>query len=204
MFSNIFPKFQETYPDVKINLFEGTVWAIMEMIATGKVDIGFLTSGLTHPAVVSRQLAMENIVLVVPRSHPLAHLAEDAPNGHLATVDLRLFKNDKFLLPSEGTTLRIMANQAFQTAGFEPQIAFETSSVPALHNLATSGYGIAFVPLFYTNNADKVVSFYTDPPINWNLIATYRKGSYITKAEEYMITLAEQYYKEILMRKSHV
>lgn len=203
MFSNIFPKFQEAYPNVKINLFEGTVWAITEMIATGKVDIGFLTSGLTHSAVTARKLALENIVLVVPRSHPLSDLGGNAPAGSLATVDLSLFKDEKFLLPSEGTTLRVMADQAFQAAGFEPKIAFESSSIPALHNLATSGYGIAFVPLFYTNNVDKVISYYTNPPISWELIASYRKDSYVTKAEEYMISLAQQYYEEVLIQKSH-
>lgn len=198
MFSNVFPQFKAMYPDVKVNLFEGTVWEISEMIATGKVDIGFPTSGLEHPAIETRKLAWERIVLVVPRSHPLSHLADSAPDGNLATVDLSLFRHDDFLLAGEGTTLRALENRAFNQAGFKPKIAFETTSLVTLNNLSKSGYGIAFVPLFYTEKVKEAVSFHTNPPLGWDLLASYRKGSYMTKAEEYIISLAAEYYNKHL------
>lgn len=198
MFSNIFPKFKAVYPDVKVNLYEGTVWDISEKIAAGKIDIGFPTSGLEHPSITSKSLAWEQIVLVVPRSHPLAYLADEAPVGDFATVNLGLFRNDEFLLAGEGTTLRALENQAFNAAGFKPRIAFETDSLVTLNTLSKGGYGIAFVPLFYVEKMQEAVSFYTNPPIAWELLAAYRKGSYMTKAEEYFVSLAAAYYNDCL------
>ena len=194
MFSNVFPKFKAFYPDVKVNLFEGTVWEISERIAAGKIDIGFPTSGLEHPAIATKKLTWEQIVLVVPRSHHLAHLADEAPVGKRATVNLSLFQNDEFLLAGEGTTLRALENRAFNIAGFKPKIAFETDSLVTLNTLSKGGYGIAFVPLFYIEKMTEAVSFDTNPPIAWELQVSYRKGSYITKAEESFISLAEEYY----------
>lgn len=196
MFSNVFPQFKAMYPEVKVNLFEGTVWEISEMIASGKVDIGFPTSGLEHPAIETRKLGREQIVLVVPRSHQLSYLADNAPEGDLATVDLRLFQQDEFLLAGEGTTLRALENKAFNEAGFKPKIAFETASLVTLNNLSQGGYGIAFVPLFYVEKVKEAVAFYTNPPLGWELLASYRKGSFMTKAEEYMISLAAEYYSK--------
>ena len=196
MFSNVFPQFKAMYPEVKVNLFEGTVWEISERIASGKVDIGFPTSGLEHPAIETRKLGWEQIVLVVPRSHQLSYLADNAPEGDLATVDLRLFQQDEFLLAGEGTTLRALENKAFNEAGFKPKIAFETASLVTLNNLSQGGYGIAFVPLFYVEKVKEAVAFYTNPPLGWELLASYRKGSFMTKAEEYMISLAAEYYSK--------
>jgi len=195
MFSSLFPQFKAKYPDVKVSLFEGTVWEVSEMIASGKVDIGFLTSGLEYPSIATKILAMERIVMAVPRSHPLSYLADKAPAGGLATVDLALFKNDEFLLAGEGTTLRTLENRMFEEAGFKPKIAFETTSLLTLNSLSRGGYGIAFVPLFYVENVEAAVYFYTNPPLSWKLVAAYRRGSYITEAEEYMISLAANYYQ---------
>ena len=194
MFSTIFPKFRTMYPNVKIGLFEGTVLETSEMIAAGKVDVGFLTSECDHPNVATRSLAREKIVLVVPRSHPMAALADRAPQNDLATVDLNLFRDDEFLLAGKQTTLRTLEDRAFAQASFMPKIAFETPSLVTLNSLSQSGYGISFVPYFYAKHVDEAVYFHTKPPISWELVAAYRKGSHITEAENYMISLAADYY----------
>jgi len=194
MFSKIFPKFRSIYPQVKISLFEGTVLETSEMIAAGKVDIGFLTSEFEHPNVVTQSLAREKIVMVVPRSHPMAALADHAPKNDLATVDLNLFRDDEFLLAGKQTTLRTLEDRAFAQAGFMPKIAFETPSLVTLNSLSQSGYGISFVPSFYAKQVDEAVYFHTSPPISWELVAASRKGSHITEAENYMISLAAEYY----------
>lgn len=196
MFSAIFPAFRAAFPNVRINLFEGTVQENNERIAAGKVDIGFLTSGFPHPSIVTQTQVKEEIVLVVPKSNPLSRLAEDAPAGDFATVQLTEFAQDEFLLAGEGTTLRALENQMFREAGFSPRIAFETPSLLTLHMLAKGGYGLSFVPRFYADDTKNAVYLRTVPSASWELVAAYRKDHYITKAEEYMIRLATEYYSQ--------
>ena len=196
MFSAIFPKFRELYPNVKVNLFEGSVQENTEQINVGKVDIGFLTSDFSHPNIVTRTQLTEEIVLVVPKNHPQSKLAEAAPKGDFATVDLTEFEQDEFLLAGEGTTLRKLENRMFEKAGFAPKIAFETPSLSTLNMLSRGGYGISFIPRFYATKTKDAVYFRTAPSATWDLVAAYRKDHYITKAEEYMIALANNYYNE--------
>lgn len=196
MFSAIFPKFRELYPNVKVNLFEGSVQENTEQINAGKVDIGFLTSDFSHPNIITRTQLTEEIVLVVPKNHPKSRLAEDAPQGDFATVKLVDFEQDEFLLAGEGTTLRKLENRMFEKAGFAPKIAFETPSLSTLNMLSKGGYGISFVPRFYATETKDAVYFRTVPGATWDLVAAYRKDHYITKAEEYMIALANDYYNE--------
>ena len=195
MFSAVFPVFREMYPHMRVNLFEGTVLENNEMIASGKVDIGFLTSGFPHPGIVTKTQVQEDIVLVVPKTNPLSHLADAAPEGDFATVSLQDFSQDEFLLAGEGTTLRALENQLFVDAGFQPKIAFETPSLLTLNMLAKGGYGLSFVPRFYADDTKNAVYFRTLPSASWELVAAFRKDHYITKAEEAMIELATQYYR---------
>lgn len=196
MFSEIFPRFKAQYPNVKVGLIEGSVLQIREMISAGKVDIGFLTSTLEYPNVVSKTQYKEDILLVVPRSHPLSSLSETAPANDYATVDLRLFSQDEFLLAGEGTTLRTLEDRMFAQAGFTPKIAFETPSLQTLNILSKGGYGLSFVPRFYADTTENAVYFRTNPSASWELMAAYRKDHYLTKAEEHMIRLATQYYRQ--------
>lgn len=194
MFASVFPEFKALYPHIKVGLFEGTVMQINEMIASGKVDVGFVTNILDYSNVQTIHQADEQIVLAVPKSHPLAHLAQNAPPDDLATVELKLFAEDEFLLAGEGTTLRALADSAFKKAGFLPKITFETLSLSTLHTLARSGFGLSFVPRFYVDSNSEAVYFHTTPSLSWQLIATFRKGSYLTQAEQAFISFVTKYY----------
>ena len=195
MFSAVFPAFRAAYPNMQISLFEGTVLENNEMISAGKVDIGFLTSGFPHPGIVTTTQIKEDIVLVVPKSNPKSALAEVSEKDDFPLVDLQEFAQEDFLLAGEGTTLRALENQMFAEAGFSPRVVFETPSLLTLNLLSKGGYGLSFVPRFYADDATNAVYFRTTPSASWELVAAYRKDHYITKAEEYMIALATDYYQ---------
>ena len=194
MFSVVFPKFHNAFPDVKIGLFEGTVREICEQISAGKVDVGFITGIAEHPNITTMYQATEDIVLVVPKTHPHAYLANEQFENDFPTIHLQQFENDEFLLAGEGTTLRTLENNLFSQAGFTPKVAFETPSLLTLNMLSKGGYGLAFIPYFYADPTSDAVYFRTEPAASWELVAAYQKGHYLTKAERHMIKLVTDYY----------
>jgi len=194
MFSQIYPLFKTQYPDVSVGLVEGTVAEISQQILSNKIDIGFISGSSESPDIVTIPQATEEILLMVPNSHPLSALSRTAPEGDYATVDLERFAEDEFLLAGEGTTLRTLSDSLFAQAGFTPKIAFETLSLQTLNTLARSGYGLALHPRYYADQVDTAVYFHTRPSASWTLAAAHRRGHYITKAERYMIDLATKFY----------
>jgi DNA-binding transcriptional LysR family regulator len=138
---------------------------------------------------------VEDIVLVVPKTNPKSQLAAQTSVGDFPTVSLKEFAAEDFLLAGEGTTLRALENQMFAEAGFAPRVVFETPSLQTLNMLSKGGYGLSFIPRFYADDTSNAVYFRTAPSASWELVAAYRKDHYITKAEEYMIGLATDYYR---------
>ena len=194
MFASVFPKFKALYPDMRVSLFEGTVREINELIAEAKVDIGFVTNAILHTGVETRYQATERIVLAVPKTHPMAVRAASAADGDFPEISLSNFREDEFLMAGMGTTLRAMADRALLEAGFTPNIIFETESISTLHALATSGFGLSFIPEFYTKGSSGAVYFKTEPAISWDLLAASKKDGYVTRAEEDFISLVTEYY----------
>lgn len=194
MFSHIYPIFKAQYPSVNIGLVEGTVAEICQQIEANKIDIGFISGEAKHPNIVTVPQATEEILLMIPNSHPLSALSQNAPANDYATVDLAMFAEDEFLLAGEGTTLRALSDSLFAQAGFTPKIAFETPSLQTLNTLSKSGYGLSLHPRFYADTLDTAVHFHTRPSASWTLAAAHRKGHYITKAELCMIELATEFY----------
>jgi len=194
LFSQIYPIFKAQYPSVSVGLVEGTVAEICQQIEANKIDIGFISGETKQTNIVTIDQTTEEILLMVPNSHPLSILSKSASVDDYATVDLELFAEDEFLLAGEGTTIRSLSDSLFAQAGFIPKVAFETPSLQTLNTLAKSGYGLSLLPRFYADKLDTAVYFHTRPSVSWTLSAAYRKGHYLTKAEKHMIALATEFY----------
>lgn len=195
MFASVFPRFKAHFPKIQVGLVEGTALSLKEQLEAGNIDLAFLTDGPDYRNLTVRKQATEEILLAVPRTHPMAALAEDAPADDFATVELGQFKTSSFLLAGEGATLRMLEDRLFAEAGFLPSVAFESRSLMTLHQLSKSGYGISFIPRFYTDHTPHAVYFHLKPAASWDLVAVYRKEHSLSKAEEYMIELVTDYYQ---------
>ena len=195
MFAGVFPRFKERYPNIRIKLSEGRAKEINMLAEKGILDIVFSTTGFDYPGLASEALLHERFVLSVPRTHPLAHLAKDAPKGKLATVDLCLFKDEPFMLASPNMTIRIITDRMFARAEFTPHVLFESNSSPTLYTLVDYGYGVSIIPMGYIKENSASVYFFTNPLSEWDNIVAYPKSSRLSRAEEYFISLAREFYK---------
>lgn len=197
MFSELFPRFKERYPNIKIGLFEGTVLEASQKLSADELDMAFLTSGFHFPNIHSRFLKKEEIVLALPKTHRLAGLADQVEEGEqFAVIDISLLNEDEFLLAGKNTTLRAIEDHIFEQAGFKPKVAFETPSILTLNILSRGGFGPSFVPAFYAEPSEDAVYFRVTPPATWELNVCYKTDHYLTQPEEFMISLVEEYYNK--------
>jgi DNA-binding transcriptional LysR family regulator len=125
------------HPHVHLNVAEGSSGQLELQLASGQLDLAVVTFPLKGDEVMVRDLFNEDLVLVVPRDHPLGK-ETSLPLSSLADMEL--------LLPAPGTALRAEIDSAVGPARVVLRPAMELDWVRMLASLAFDGYGPAILP----------------------------------------------------------
>lgn len=199
MFSAIYPQFYQRYPEVKVIPAELIASVQEEKIAAGDLDLGFLTlSPEQQTCNAYIRLWAEQLVLVVPASHPLAGegspFREDLPDG-LPEIGLDKFRQDQFALISRESSMRSLVDSCFEQAGVTPRILLETRSSMTLFQLVQSLDCCSILPAAYARPSARVVYFALPGRPAWDLAVSYPRRSYLDEARRALIGLAAEYWK---------
>ena len=195
LFSHIYPTFRRRYPNVTFSIHEAHVKKMETMLLQKEVTLACLTysQGSKHAAIEYVDTKKELMVLGLPASHPLAHLAGERSWETFPSIDLALLRDEAFALVAKTTRLRTMIDESFRAAGFLPKVLFESSSTATVVNMVKNQVCPAFFPQSYVDPSAPMVYFTTKPKQSWVQTVAYLKGEYLTKPEKYFIQLVKQY-----------
>lgn len=164
---NLIQDFEDKHPHYTVNLLEANADDLMKYLKSGVVDliIDVETKG-EHYHYESMIWAEDDILLVVPKeravndtlkAHRLTY--EDVRSGHyhkdqFKKVDLKAFKDEKFLLLREGNDMFNRSMKMFKNAGFKPKVSMYLDQMLTSFHIACKGVGPAFVRAGLTNYID--------------------------------------------------
>ena len=201
MFMGIYAKLHERYENLNVTPIEMTVRAQQEAITKGDIDIGFVTLSDDEKSSDSYvEIGREEMMVVIPKFHPLAKSA--APAGEeFATIDISSLQYEPFAMMYKTSTNRAICDKICKRAGFVPNILFETSSTASILYMVQLGLCCAILPRYYLSTADmdKIAAFTLPDHPCWELCITYRKGSYLSDGAHTFIHLAAEYWTEHLI-----
>ncbi|MFF2910478.1 MULTISPECIES: LysR family transcriptional regulator [Bacillales] len=143
---SIVAEFRKHYPHVKFRFKQGTYPSLIKDVLMNEVDLAFISPFPESNDHLAGDVVMtEELFAILPQNHPLA--------GE-SVIRLNQLKDDKFVLFSQGYSLRPIVWQACLQAGFKPQIAFEGGETDTIRGLVAAGMGVSLLPemaLFQTN-----------------------------------------------------
>ncbi|MCM3714741.1 LysR family transcriptional regulator [Alkalihalobacillus oceani] len=138
MLPMVISAFRKQYPDTKFQLKQSSYRTVIEEVMNGDFNMGLVGPVPTEDTRVNGSILFtENIVALVPITHPLA--------GRSA-IRLPQLEGEPLILLSKGLVFRDMIVSACVKEGFEPTVAFEGDDVDALKGLASAGLGISLIP----------------------------------------------------------
>ena len=177
------------------SIHEAHVKKMETMLLQKEVTLACITysPGGKHAAIEYVDTKKELLVLGLPASHPLAHLAGERSWETFPPMDLLLLKDDVFAMVAKTTRLRGMIDDSFRAAGFSPKVLFESSSTATVVNMVKNQVCPAFFPQSYVDPEAPMVYFSTNPRQSWMQTVAYLKGEYLTKPEKYFIQLVKEY-----------
>lgn len=140
----VLPRFQESYPQIKVNLFSGNTRDCAARLYSGWADLAFL---ILPPSPESRSevLYQEELVLITAPDHPLAAHAEPREGSRHPWIDLRLFRDENFLLMPAGSHSRNLAEKLFASKELAPRITYSAMDITTLLGLVSYQCGVTLL-----------------------------------------------------------
>lgn len=196
MFTSVYPAFHQKFPNITINIHEISVRQQQSMISTGELDIGFMT--LCKKQQTDDEylfIKHEELVLAVPKHHPVGQNARSDPDRRFPVLDYTALCYEPFTQMYKGSTARKLIEDIFRQANFHPTVLFETARAITILEMVAAKMCCGVVPDFYARTDHPDISFYCLPehPV-WDIVASYKKGSYLNQAARYFIALASDYW----------
>lgn len=198
MFTHVYPAFHKQYPDILVEPHELSVHAQQKKIAAGDLDIGFQTLSYeqrTKDTYV--ELGSEELLIAVPRAHPLvsSHTAVRTPDGAYPVLDISCLKEDSFVLMYRESTVRSIVDELFRRSGFVPKVLFETSSNSTILSMVQSNQCCGVIPYHYVKQDPEGIACFAFPSHpRWDIVASYRHHSYLSLPAKAFIALAGDYW----------
>lgn len=130
--------FRKQYPEVRFILNEGNYSDLIKAVIRGDINLAILGPLPTgEEKIKSSILFTENIVALLPISHPLAKRS---------ALNLTELRDDPFILFPEGFILRKLIMDDCLQRGFRPKVAFEGKDLDAIKGLVSAGLGVTLLP----------------------------------------------------------
>lgn len=141
--------FRQAYPDVEIEIHEGSAARLIDSIVAGKLDMCMVRIPVARPPGVGfRVLGQERLLLVIPRGHALEAQIRPNPRGKFATLPLKAMQDEPFIFVRRpggmGIYSELMA--ACARLGFKPKVAAEVENMLTNVALVAAGVGVSAVP----------------------------------------------------------
>ena len=123
--------------DIRFTFNTGVTQKLLEGLLANRFDLVFCSQPPAELRLTAVPVSRQDLVLIVPRSHPLASLH---------TVDLADTLSYPQIYFSKGSGMRDVVDGLFAQIGGSPQIAYETEEDQVIAGLVSQGFGISVVP----------------------------------------------------------
>lgn len=182
----LFRIYTKLYPNVSIQLIEASTKELIDLTGRGLVDISILSLPIEDPRLNVQTILTEPLYLVLPKERKKWMPVDPRllPNNlHHTSLTLKNLSNCPFILLKQGYGFRRTVFELFAREGFEPHIAYETSSIETAQSLAENGLGLTIVPeMAISNDATRQGLSYIQLDANSTrtLAFTYSKDRYLS------------------------
>lgn len=194
IWTDFFHNFAANHPDVRINRYAVEGYEYIDQLLDGRIDLylgGVNRSDLLdHEKIQYTTLYEDDMVLLVPNSHPLAK--ETA-------IDLRRCKGLPFINLDASTNLQQFISDLFQQAGFDPTVIM-VCDYTLRDQMVAEGYGISITTKLGAEKSEaKNVTYIPiiNPGAKRKLGLVWRRNRIFSPAMQNFFHVAKAFYSHI-------
>ena len=132
-------RFKEKYPDISITLLIGDSQTAVDWVAEGRAELGVVGARLSHRGVDYKELMPDEVVVVVPGTHPWHGRKQ---------IALEELRSEPLLIRERGSGTRAALEGALAEAGMDLgsfRIVGQMGSTQAIKQAVKAGVGVSLV-----------------------------------------------------------
>ncbi len=171
--------FSRRHPGITLAFREAGSRTLLNLLEAGELDMAVVIQPIRHPVLETLPLLDEELLLAVPREHPLA--------SGKRRVRLEQLREEPFVLLREGAyDLRDQTLSACRRAGFEPTVALDGGEMDSMLRFVAAGIGVAILPEMVLADIDQqdgpVAVRHIQPRLARSLVLARRRDRYFSAA----------------------
>ena len=184
--------FCKAYPRVKVSMDILPTDLVVENTARLNCDIGFISYPVDHAKLVVREILEDELVIITPRSHPLAgrHM--------LRAHDL---EGQPLIMHEEGSAPRRAIDDFVQRHGITIKIPMELTSNRAIKRAVEHGIGIALISRKVAKEEIEqkrlIALSLADPAMKRKFFLVHHKGKYMSESLQRLMDMVFKWASEI-------
>lgn len=169
--------FKALYPTVRFDLMQGDYETVSAWIREGTADFGFLTPEVAG-GLETIPLLTEEMVLVLPKGHPL---------GEKKEISLADFSQEPFIFLDSGKTSEPLSY--FSAGGVEPNLQYRVYDDYTIVSMVEQGLGVSILPrLALARFPQRVLQRSLTPEITRTICLAYRGERALSAAGRAFLT----------------
>ncbi len=199
MLPEILPVFQKEHPHVKVNVFEGSSTHNDTLLLDGKAEISFYSKPeKTNPLIEYETLNKEELLICLSQNHPLGRYAQPNPSSKYPRLNPTLLKGERILLLQPDQRTRQITDRYFDSIGLVYDNVMTTSSLPAIMELVSIGYGASFIfdtHILHHHFSHPIDCYsFGEPKTVSDFVVAHRRGSYLPSYTHDFIRIARDLF----------
>lgn len=196
--ASLLPIFKEKYPNIEINILEGTLLELERYAVEGKTDFSILIEPLSSPNLNTEILTKEDILIVANEKNRLSKMHPcSADSDSCATVNISDLEDEEFIILQQGKKLRKTFQEISALMKKPPKIILETNDVINSIVLASCGMGIALATdmLLKIRTASMPIRYFKlSAPLKERIVVAAYNSSYdLSKASRMFLDVLKEY-----------
>ena len=185
--------FKAKYPDVNIRLQVANTDHIVSMVENNSIDLGVVEAPVSNKNLVVENCRMDQMVLIVPRGHALAHES---------SVPMSRILDYPYICREEGSGTREVMLEHLNAGGIEScnlNIVMELGSPEAVKGAVEAGMGISIISratIAKELALKTLVAIKIEPPMERPFSFVHQKQKFRLRAIEKLLDFARAYCKD--------
>ena len=129
-------QFHKIYPNIMVKVDEAGSLDLIQSLLDFKNEVVICLRAEENPDVCFKPFCQEDLLVVLPLGHPLAHKKE---------IPVKELVDEKIILRAKGSASRYLVNQLFEKYKISPKILTEANNTDLIKNMIHKKQGISFL-----------------------------------------------------------